>query len=87
MTTTKPLPLYLCHKKVRALKITIIATTNGRVTIVPEDKTYAAFEVTHEWYRRHQPEPGGYYVLYDDGYVSYSPATAFEDGYTLTAES
>lgn len=24
---------------------------------------------------------GGYYVLYDDGYESWSPASAFEDGY------
>lgn len=24
---------------------------------------------------------GGYYILYDDGYESWSPASAFEDGY------
>lgn len=29
---------------------------------------------------------GGYYVVYDDGYTSWSPAKAFEEGYTLLAE-
>jgi hypothetical protein len=31
---------------------------------------------------KHAPEVGGYYVVYADGYKSYSPAKAFEDGYT-----
>lgn len=26
---------------------------------------------------------GGYYVVYEDGYESWSPAEAFEKGYTL----
>ena len=30
---------------------------------------------------RHKPKAGGYYVVYDDGYKSYSPAKAFEEGY------
>jgi hypothetical protein len=28
------------------------------------------------------PSVGGYYVVYDDGYKSYSPSEAFEGGYT-----
>ena len=28
------------------------------------------------------PEVGGYYVVYEDGYKSFSPAGAFESGYT-----
>ena len=28
-------------------------------------------------------EAGGYYVRYPDGYESWSPAEAFEEGYTL----
>jgi len=27
--------------------------------------------------------PGDYYVVYEDGYKSISPAKAFEEGYTL----
>lgn len=34
------------------------------------------------YYRKHRPQVGGYYVVYEDGYCSYSPAKAFEDGYT-----
>ncbi len=37
--------------------------------------------VPKEWAERHKPEPGGWYVVYTDGYASYSPAKAFEDGY------
>lgn len=32
---------------------------------------------------KHGPQVGGYYVVYADGYISYSPAAAFEDGYRL----
>ena len=28
------------------------------------------------------PRVGGYYVVYADGYASFSPSKAFEDGYT-----
>lgn len=39
--------------------------------------------VGHEAYvQRHKPLVGGYYVLYADGYESYSPAEPFEGGYT-----
>lgn len=51
--------------------------------ITPEEKGYAPFGVTLEYLHKHQPEVGGYYVVYADGYKSYSPAKAFEEGYTL----
>jgi hypothetical protein len=47
-----------------------------------EDERYAMRTFTPDWYRKHKPESGGYFVVYDDGYESYSPAKAFEDGYT-----
>lgn len=34
-----------------------------------------------------EAEIGGYYVVYSDGYASYSPAKAFEEGYTEVVES
>lgn len=37
--------------------------------------------------RKHKPEVGGYYVVYKDGYKSFSPAAAFDEGYTLIAET
>lgn len=47
-----------------------------------EEAGYAPRPVNADWYRKHDPSPGGYYVVYDDGYASFSPATAFEEGYT-----
>lgn len=51
--------------------------------ITPEDGRYGAFTVDAAYVRKHQPQVGGYYVVYKDGYKSFSPADAFEDGYTL----
>lgn len=47
-----------------------------------EDEGFGPLPVDAAWYRKHDPAPGGYYVVYEDGYKSYSPAKAFEDGYT-----
>lgn len=49
--------------------------------IVPE-RPFAPIPVSAEWLSKHAPEAGGYLVFYEDGYRSYSPAKAFEDGYT-----
>jgi hypothetical protein len=38
--------------------------------------------VSYAYYVKHKPEAGGYFVRYEDGYESFSPAKAFEDGYT-----
>lgn len=81
------MPRYECHKRVYALKIKeIIRIPSGNATvthiIVPADLGYASFAVPLEYIGKHSPQVGGYYVVYDDGYTSYSPAKAFEDGYT-----
>lgn len=39
-----------------------------------------------EFMQKHKPEVGGYMVFYADSYISYSPAAAFEEGYTLIEE-
>jgi len=80
------MPRYKCHKEVWALKIKEIKRTpygnaGVRHSIVPEEAGYAPFEVALEYIAKHEPKVGGYYVVYDDGYISYSPAKAFEDGY------
>jgi hypothetical protein len=74
----RQLPRYQCHKKVWALKI---AAING-TTITPADDGYASFEAPPEYIVKHEPKAGGYYVVYEDGYKSFSPAEAFESGYT-----
>jgi hypothetical protein len=50
--------------------------------ITPEDSGYAPFPVDAAYVRKHKPEVGGYYVVYKDGYKSFSPAEAFEEGYS-----
>ena len=74
----RKMPRYQCHKQVHALKI---AAFDGAI-ITPADEGYAPFVVTEDYVRKHNPEAGGYYVVYDDGYKSFSPAKAFEEGYT-----
>ncbi len=82
-----PMPRYKCHKEVWALKIAEIRVddvdlaTNG-ATITPGDYGYAPFRVDAAYLKKHAPKVGGYYVVYDDGYKSFSPAKAFEEGYT-----
>lgn len=78
------LPKYKCFKEVWALKISGIKHhKDASATIFPEDNTYAPFEVEAAYIEKHKPQVGGYYVVYKDGYKSYSPAKAFEEGYEL----
>lgn len=87
------MPQYQCHKKVWALKIKAIVfdrnlakhenrETDGTATITPDDSGYAPFKVDAAYVTKHKPELGGFFVQYEDGYKSFSPAKAFEDGYT-----
>lgn len=87
-----PMPQYQCHKKVWALKIQSVTLdadeaaktgreTTGGAIIMPADDGYASFTVDADYVRKHNPVAGGYYVVYEDGYKSFSPAKAFEDGY------
>lgn len=77
------MPRYKSHKQVWALKIKAVElhAASGHI-IHPEDQRYAPFKVADEYIQKHNPQPGGYYVVYDDGYKSFSPAKAFEEGYT-----
>lgn len=85
------MPLWQCHKKVYALKIKSIefekaskdCESRGGAYIMPEDINYSKIHVDSKYLQKHQPQVGGYYVVYKDGYKSYSPADAFEEGYTL----
>ena len=88
------MPRYKSHKTVWALKIASIVLdadaarqdgnreTDGSATITPEDERYGPFKVGPAYVHKHQPKAGGYFVVYEDGYQSFSPADAFESGYT-----
>jgi hypothetical protein len=82
------MPRYRCHKEVFALKIKTVEPDGsaprgaaGSCIITPHESGYAPFRVDEEYCRKHNPQAGGYYVVYDDGYKSFSPAKAFEEGY------
>lgn len=78
MSAAAEMPKYRCHKEVWALKILHVI---GDVLEFTEPR-YAPLQVGTDYIHKHNPQDGGYYVVYKDGYKSYSPAEAFEDGYT-----
>ena len=80
-----PMPAFISHKRVWALKI-------AKVHVDEDGQGIAlAFEGGHFGLRalttsqlEHKPIPeaGMYFVQYEGGYFSFSPADAFEKGYT-----
>ena len=93
-TDSCEMPRYKCIKEVWALKIKSIVfdsdlaaqsgrETDGSATFTPEDDCYAPIRLSAEFVHKHKPVEGGYYVVYKDGYKSFSPASAFEEGYIL----
>ena len=90
-TTTTPvvtsaevhLPLYNCHKQVRAAKIREIAIQPDGADLIFNDSALGCLRVEKAYLAKHEPKPGGYFVEYGNGYQSWSPADVFEDGYTL----
>ncbi len=86
-TACAELPRYRCHKEVHALKISRvelygsrIATTGGKLHF--DDGVFQPIEVDEQYMRKHNPVEGGYYVVYEGGYKSWSPGDVFEAGYT-----
>lgn len=83
MDDERALPTYQSHKKVQAVLIGAIQTNDdGSAMIVPQETEFNPFPVDKAYVDKHQPQVGGYFVKYDDGYQSWSPAAAFEAGYT-----
>lgn len=85
-TTQPEMPRYKCHKEVRALKIKKVSPaeggTSGGVDLHFEEAGFASMWMPVAFKRQHGPHAGGYLVVYPDGYKSFSPAKAFEEGYT-----
>lgn len=55
--------------------------------LTPEDPGFAEFPVSRDFVLKHEPVAGGYWVQYDNTYQSFSPADAFESGYTIINHS
>ena len=77
---------YKSHKEVEAFKIVNVAASEPKDV----DHLYSLIDTTgnvvvtvgQPYMAKHKPQIGGYYVRYADGYESWSPADAFEGGYT-----
>lgn len=86
----REMPRYKCHKEVWALTIFDIRKPiipedcewDGSMELVPVEEGYAPFKVSSEYMQKHKPQIGGMYVVYKDGYKSFSPFDVFADGYT-----
>lgn len=82
---TQKLPRWKSHKEVEAFKIAKVLWNHP----IAESVTAAVLEggrglwvrVEEAYIKKHNPQIGGYYVRYADGYESFSPAEAFEEGY------
>lgn len=82
------LQFYTSHKRVQAGKIQrVIVTdfgTKKRVNFV--EVGGKQYDVPADFGARGVPEVGDWFIRYADGYLSWSPAAAFEEGYTLDGE-
>ena len=86
----KEMPVYKSHKRVWALQIAELRGTgtreqedDGSLWMLPAGEGFGEVRLSADYVIKHGPQVGGYYVVYDDGYKSFSPAKAFEEGYTL----
>jgi hypothetical protein len=84
------IPRYRCHKEVRAAKITTMEYCEDGTARLMLGEVGGYMDVDAAFVEKHMPSRpdaeevyiGGYLVVYGDGYQSFSPAKAFEDGYT-----
>jgi len=90
MCYTYAMKIYQSYKTVKAGRIINLERVPAIVphefilTLDVDEKV----KVSDEWITKHAPEPpldfiGGYFVEYEDGYQSWSPEKAFEEGYKL----
>lgn len=86
MTAGIQMPEYVSHKRVYALKIDHIEKLDTSIRLHFTDPAYAPIEVGYFKLRINEGDDPGYYVQYADGYESWSPTKAFEEGYTPVGE-
>ncbi|HEY8357014.1 MAG TPA: hypothetical protein VIL30_06090 [Ramlibacter sp.] len=88
-TSIAGLPQYVTVKRVAAAKIMSIeeppadVVCEGGSWLLHFEGNTPPVSVTHDWLVRRGAKPGGYFILYPDGYTSWSPADVFES--TATA--
>ena len=80
------IPNYRCHEQVKTLKIRTIILNPRSYELHFEDERFVPIVFSAHWVSRLHPEAGGY-VVWHDSHIGYSPAAAFEAGYTLMEEA
>lgn len=81
------MPQYRCFKTVSALRIQEVrevgydSTTDENPLVAISFENPAFPPRTINLRGKPTPEAGWWYVQYEDGYISFSPAKAFEEGY------
>lgn len=86
MTDTSNMPAYECHKTVHALEVASVGNYKnnpelGRLIRTVGFTDGTSRDLKDDMFRRYLPQPGDFYVVYEDGYESFSPRKAFLDGY------
>jgi hypothetical protein len=82
---TDDLAQYQSIKRVLAGEITEVVEYGCYVK--GGDGTAVLREFAPNMTSRYQPKVGDFWVIYDDGYASLSPAKAFNEGYILMDQS
>ena len=77
------LPHYKSHKVVGALQVSSVDRGVSGGVLHFDDEENSSIDLPEEYFAKHRPFMGGYFVVYKDGYQSFSPQDAFEDGYTI----
>lgn len=70
-----------CHKVVMAGKIMAVSLSVATITVENADGSLMQYDLTPNLVARGTPTIGDYFVVYEDGYSSWSPKKAFEEGY------
>lgn len=83
MSTDDGLQEYRCHKAVKAGQIFAVIFDHGTDEFVITLQSGMKIRKKRDWMERTGATIDGYYVLYEDGYDSYSPKAAFEKGYSV----
>lgn len=78
---------YVSHKVVSAGKIVAASRFENTVIVTTEDGDQIEVGPARVHDMEEDEIVGGYVVVYADGYISWSPADAFEGGYTLIEEA
>jgi hypothetical protein len=80
---TRAIPTYQSNKTVQALKIAHLIANPRGIELHFVDQRFVPMQIASVWVTEHNVMEGGYLIIGDGGYPSYSPAAAFEATYKL----